>query len=332
MNDFRAYVTQLIADDFFDHPISSFDICESHTGYVMLTGACAYKFRKRVRLPYHLDYSTPALRGEQLRKEITLNAVFGHDLYRAVYPIYQTPQGRFQKTPAGPVIDYVLQMRELPQTALLTRYLSDGHAFSDRALAQLAATIARFHDHAPRMTVDPLAGLQEEYVWVLENLPPAYEPEWRARHRAYVADLPRHGDRIRHRATQGFIRDGHGDLRADNCFYLEQQFYPFDRVEFYDPYRWRDVASDLAALMVDFALHGHASSGSTLLAAYAQHDIGHGIQDIIPFYLHFRALLMTSVHHDLAKGQQGAVAERTRAKSDRYWAIACRFLDEGKTA
>lgn len=316
--DATQYAQQLIADGYFDHPVTDFGLCESHAGFVILTGPYAYKFRKPMSLPFHLDYTTPGKREHCLRKELALNTIFGHDVYRQVLPVYREARGHLRRTGTDAPIDYLLQMRELPQTDLLSNYLARGAILSKEALRRLADTMATFHARIPVVPADSHAGLLSEYPWVLANLPPHIDTATRAAHQAQVTHVTAQRTMFAHRNTGGFVRDTHGDFRADNIFYHAGVFYPFDRLEFHDPYRWRDVASDVAALLVDFCFHGHAEWIVPFLDTYGAHPIGTGIHEILPFYMHFRTLLMVSVHHDLATTQTGEIAQANLAKSQRY--------------
>lgn len=324
--EFLAYVATLIRAEIFSHPVSNFDVCESHTGFVLLTGTYAYKFRKPIAIPFGLDYSTPELRFENLTKEIALNRVFDHEIYQRVIPIYRAPDGRLRSDEPGALVDAMLQMHELPQSALLTNYFAAGHQLSPVELRRLAETLTTFHAECAVVDVDALDGLQYEYEWVLHNIPSQVDAHARQQQLDHIALLPRARDLFRSRTHQGFVRDAHGDFRADNCFYWREKFYPFDRIEYKDSFRRRDVANDLASMAVDCWYYGHSDWLPPLVAVYAEHAIGRDVAKMLPFYLQFRALLMTAMCHDLSRGQSGAEAAQNQARSLRYWNVACEII------
>ncbi len=73
---------------------------------------------------------------------------------------------------------------------------------------------------------------------------------------------------FRERLAEGFIRDGHGDLRAENIYCLDDGPRILDCIEFDDELRRIDVATDLAFLVMDLRRLGRGSEAETLLTEY----------------------------------------------------------------
>ena len=73
----RRFFQALIYQHFLPHPVENFEVCESHLGWVFLTGPYAYKMRKPVAIEGLVDYSTPEKRRHFLSLELQLNREFG---------------------------------------------------------------------------------------------------------------------------------------------------------------------------------------------------------------------------------------------------------------
>src|SRR5262249_46005514 len=76
---------------------------------------------------------------------------------------------------------------------------------------------------------------------------------------------------LRTGAATGWIREGHGDLRAEHvCLDGDSAVQIFDCVEFNRDLRCADVASDLAFLLMDLTRLGAPEVATSLLARYRE--------------------------------------------------------------
>src|SRR3989338_11531789 len=118
----RRFFQALIDQHFLPHPVENFEVCESHLGWVFLTGPYAYKMRKPVAIEGLVDYSTPEKRRHFLSLELQLNREFGHDIYRRLIPVHQDSAGRYNSEGRGLCVDSLLQMKQMPPASLLSQY------------------------------------------------------------------------------------------------------------------------------------------------------------------------------------------------------------------
>ena len=102
-------------------------------------------------------------------------------------------------------------------------------------------------------------------------------------------------DLLRERAAAGWVREGHGDLRAEHvCLEANGAIQIFDCVEFSRALRCADVASDLAFLLMDLERLGASETTATLLARYR--TAGFDLPDaLLRFYRAHRALVRAKV-------------------------------------
>lgn len=85
-----------------------------------------------------------------------------------------------------------------------------------------------------------------------------------------MAYLHGRGELFDERIAQGLIRDGHGDLLADDIFCLDDGPRILDCLAFSDDLRCGDVVADLSFLVMDLQRLGAAEAGRALLRAYCE--------------------------------------------------------------
>jgi uncharacterized protein len=100
---------------------------------------------------------------------------------------------------------------------------------------------------------------------------------------------------LRDRAAAGWVREGHGDLRAEHiCLEPDGAVQVFDCVEFSRSLRCADVASDLAFLLMDLDRLGEPGAADTLAVRYrsAGFDMP---ESLLSFYKAHRALVRAKI-------------------------------------
>ncbi|HEX6571970.1 MAG TPA: hypothetical protein VF055_08085, partial [Steroidobacteraceae bacterium] len=121
---------------------------ETHVSWVFLTGPCAYKVKKPLRLPF-LDYSTAARREWLCREELRLNRRHAPDLYLDIVPISGQPDAPRVGVDEGTVFEHALRMRQFDPDDELTHLLRRS-AITDGEVATFAEDLARTHAEATR--------------------------------------------------------------------------------------------------------------------------------------------------------------------------------------
>jgi predicted kinase len=96
------------------------------------------------------------------------------------------------------------------------------------------------------------------------------------------------------RARQGFVREVHGDLRAEHVL-LGGRVDVVDCIEFDRAFRDIDVADDLAFLVMDLEARGGGHWAATLLEAYRAAGGDAGDDQLAAFYACYRALVRAKV-------------------------------------
>ncbi len=101
---------------------------------------------------------------------------------------------------------------------------------------------------------------------------------------------------LRARIGQGWIRDGHGDLRAEHVLTGGPEPEVFDCVEFDPRLREIDVAADLAFLVMDLVFSRREDLVDALLAGYREGGGDPGPDRLLAFFAAYRAWVRTKVH------------------------------------
>jgi predicted kinase len=120
---------------------------------------------------------------------------------------------------------------------------------------------------------------------------------------------------FRARLGDGFVRDGHGDLRAENIFMLDDGPRILDCIEFDDELRRIDVATDLAFLVMDLRRLGQAAAAETLVVEYERSSGAAVPRGLLEHDVSYWALVRAKVAHlratqgDPTAGAQAAELE-----------------------
>lgn len=327
--DLGQLIEALGSPEAYPHPVDRIHVVQTHASCVFLTGPYAYKIKKPVDFGF-LDYSTLELRRRYCREELRLNRRFCPEVYLDVAPI--TAAGAaLRMAGEGPPVEWALRMRQLPEEDLLSSRLAAGRV--DRAdMERVARRIARIHWEAPSSREIRKAGSIETITRnVEENFDQTADRvgwELPAEHftaiRQFAERMLRDGGYLFvRRVREGWIRDGHGDLRAQNiCLYpgLSDGIQILDCIEFAERFRWGDVAADLAYLAMDLDLAGRADLRRTLVEHYQEATGDAGLPDILPFYLCYRAYVRGKIA--LLAGGEPEIPEEQRQEHLRTAAAA----------
>ena len=201
---------------------------------------------------------------------------------------------------SGPVVDWLVKMRRLPQSGMLDHLLAKGAVPMDR-IRELILRLARFYatapvvDWAPGAYVERLTRRVDEDA--VELLRPAYGLP-AARIRAIVAAqrdfLARAGERFEQRVRAGRVVEGHGDLRPEHVC-LEPGPVVIDCLEFKRDFRLLDAVDELAYLALECERLGDAALGSHILELYAGASSDTPDAQLVSFYKSHRACLRATL-------------------------------------
>ncbi len=292
-------------------PLGGAAIAETHISVVVMIGDRALKLLKPVALPF-LDHRRREDRLAACRRETELNRRFAPDVYLGVLDVVDE---------RGEPVDHLIAMRRMPAERRLSALL-DAPEAAER-VAEAGVTVARFHQGSPTSpeiaaAASPAAlrSLWEEGLGQMREVAGdilALGAIDRAEELA-TEYLRGRGDLLRARIADGWVRDGHGDLLADDVFCLPDGPRFLDCLAFDDRLRHGDVLNDVAFLAMDLERRGHPGLAERLEREWARALGETHPPSLAHHYVAYRAHVRAKVAClKAAQGEDGAAA-RARAE------------------
>ena len=234
---------------------------------LFFVGDRVYKLKKPVHMDF-LDFSTRAARERVCRRELELNRRLAPDVYLDVLDVVGSD---------GQPLDHLVVMRRMPEERRLARLAAGGAG--DECVRDVARAIAAFHARADtsgeiaahgavgqvRANWESSFATMQPFVGTVLDADVAREVAAEARR--YLDGRTR---LFAHRIELGKVRDGHGDLLADDIFCLDDGPRILDCIEFDDHLRYGDVLADVAFLAMDLERVAGPATGARFLGWYRE--------------------------------------------------------------
>ena len=284
------------------------ELRETHCSWVLLIGDRAVKLKKPLDLGF-VDWRTVGQREQACRREIQLNRRFAPDVYRDVYAVCDS---------SGTVCDWLVVMDRMPANLRLSTMIAEGHPVDD-ALRSVARILAVHHATARRSArIDAnggpaallarwssnLASLADSRVIGAETLTALTELAG-----AYVSG--RHA-LFRQRVAEGRIRDGHGDLLAEDIFCLADGPRILDCLEFDDDLRAVDGVDDAAVLAMDLERLGAPELAREFISRFVEFADDPCPPSLIHHYIAYRAVMRAKIAGIRVRQGDPAAADEAR--------------------
>ena len=343
------YVRALLRPDAYPSPPPDIELRQTHVSYVFLAGDVVYKTKKPVDFGF-IDQVAPERREAFCHAEVRLNRRLAPDVYLGVGPIVRNPDGRIAVLPHGSavpagaeVVEWCVQMRRLPDDRTLRELLPAGAA-PPRVAEHVVRQLIAFHEAAEVVANDPdFAGSAGEVAWWEREygetegfIGDTWGPEDAAATRAFVASqLEGEAALFDARLADGRVIEGHGDLRADHVYVLDdaaEELAIVDCIEFSEWYHFRylDAGYDIAFLAMDLEALGHPELGDEIAGRYiaAAGDETMGV--LQPLHRTFRAFVRGKVESIGAHAPE-VDEEQRRALADsaaRFFRLAVSYGEQ----
>ncbi len=248
---------------------------QTHISHIFLTGGLVYKIKKPVDFGF-LDFTTLAKRRYFCHQEVLLNRRLTKDIYLGVVKI-TNERGRPVINGKGPVLDYAVLMKEMPQDRMMNRLLAENKV-SEKDIRALVRILVPFYRQARTgKGINPFGRIE---IWAKNTEENFTET------RPYVGRLvsarvytrivqgtrdflTQEKDLFKKRIREGYIRDCHGDLHSANIC-LDKTPLIYDCIEFNHRFRYNDIACDLAFLAMDLDFNGRPELSDLLQREYVR--------------------------------------------------------------
>jgi aminoglycoside phosphotransferase family enzyme/predicted kinase len=301
----------------------------THASWVYLAGGDVWKVKRPVDLGF-LDFTSLEARRRDCEDEARLNQRLAPSIYLGVEPVRRGPSG-LELGGAGPVVDWAVHMRRLPDGASAAARLARG-ALGPAELEALAACVADFHRTARETpawgeSARLRANVEENFADTERFVADLVDRETFDEARAFQTRwLDEHGELLDARVAAGRIREGHGDLRLEHVYFVEGDATPvvIDCVEFAERFRAGDVAADVSFLAMELDLAARPDLAAGFLARYAEASGDFDLYRVLDFYLSYRAWVRGKVAALVAADEDAPadVRKRKRAEARRDFALA----------
>lgn len=296
-------------------------VAETHVSVVFFSAERAYKLLKPVSFPF-LDFSDRATRIRAADREMELNRRFAPDVYCGSADVREGDE----------VVDRMIVMRRMPTSRRLTSLVDHGD-FLD-CLRSVARAVAGFHAAASPILSAPMAtrdAVKANWVDNFTAIAPFVDSVIDSEEQTLVHDLAMSYLSNRealfdHRIDHGFIRDGHGDLTAEDIFCLDDGPRILDCLAFSDELRIGDVLNDVAFLVMDVHRLAGQDAATSLMTWYREFSNTHHPASLAHHYVAYRAHVRTKIA--CLRWGQGDLASADLART--YHRLALHHLERAR--
>jgi aminoglycoside phosphotransferase family enzyme/predicted kinase len=310
---------------------------QTHISWVFIAPPFVFKVKKPVNLGF-LDFTTLEKRHYFCQREVELNRRLCPEIYLGTVPIYETDSS-FSFKPQRKIVEYAVQMRELPHGCFLIELL-EKNLVGEKEINRVISTLDRFYQaETPTAEIEQWGTPEKLKISTDENFtqveafigktisPAAFEA---IRH--YTNQFYKLNENLfRQRIQQHWILDCHGDLHLDHVHLTPEATTIFDCIEFNDRFRFIDIANDLAFLAMDFDFQGRSDLGNLLLRNAARELGDAGMLRIVNFYKCYRAFVRGKVEVESIQATEKETINRQEHEKQaaRYFRLALRYAVAG---
>ena len=301
-------------------------VTETHMSCVFLTGSLVFKLKKPVRYPF-LDFTTLEARRRYCRTELRLNRRLAGDVYRRLVPLRLGADGELSLGGAGEVVEWLIEMEELPASEMLDNRLAEGRVGSDDVVA-VAEMLGRFYAAGKPQVRDGRLYLRHLRKEGKVNRALLLREGWSTRSDRTEAVIGRVEALLEHwtptileRIAEGRIVEGHGDLRPEHIC-LRHPLATIDCLEFDREMRILDPYDEVNYLGLECEKLG-AGWIRPLLLATLEETLGNRPDPrLINTYAAFRAVLRARICMAHLLDPQPMQPERWPAEARAYLDLA----------
>lgn len=310
-------------------------LLQTHISYVFVCDEFVYKLKKPVNFGF-LDFSTLEKRKHFCEQEVLLNSRFSEDVYLGILPV--TFDGTTHRIDGeGKAVEYCVKMKRLPENKLMKNRFAEGKLTGDD-IEKIAKKLAEFHRTTTRSDkIDEFGTIKK----VRFNVDECFEQTER-----YIGDsitaeqfntvkdwcdrfYVENDNLFSSRIDAGKIRDCHGDLHMEHICLMEPIII-FDCIEFNDRFRYSDVASDIAFLLMDLEYNGGFELAQKLYEYYIKYSEEDDITELVAFYKVYRAYVRGKVNSFLLSDPAIADEKKmvARKTAQKYFELAYKYVQE----
>lgn len=302
---------------------------ETHMSWIFLTDRRVYKLKKPVKYPF-LDFSTLSKRRHYCSEELRLNRRLARETYISVTALSRDTAGGLQLDRAGRVVEWLVEMKRLPQTRMLNSLIV-GQRVDEDEICRLATVLADFYAASPAEIADGDLYIQHFLNEQAVNRSVLLRPELGM---SDVADRTLAASEslfrqvrpeLEQRIRRGWVVEGHGDLRPEHVCLVEP-LQVIDCLEFDRSMRLIDPYDEVNYLGMECEILGAPWARDLLLHVLRSRLPHRPSPSLMAYYGGFRALLRARLCLAHLLEPQVRRPQRWRPLAIRYIRMAAREL------
>jgi aminoglycoside phosphotransferase family enzyme/adenylate kinase family enzyme len=312
--DTPQLIMAMLKPEFYDHPVQTCQLVETHISWVILTGDFVYKIKKPVDFGF-LDFSSLQQRKFYCEEELRLNRRLAPDLYLDIIKI----SGSAENPVLGgknKALEYAVKMLQFSPDMQLDHVLARNE-LNPEMIDSIASLIADFHQTIEISGNDTDYGnlehvhqpVKENFIQIRDRVDNKSQLELLSTLEQWSEDIfYKMKSVFNERKEKGFIRECHGDLHLRNLAWYKNKPLAFDCLEFNPNFRWVDVMSEIAFLMMDLEDHKQPELAQRYLNRYLELTGDYQGCSVLRFYLVYRAMVRAKV--DAIRVHQTSISEQ----------------------
>jgi len=326
---------QLLDPSFYPHPTRKVEHIQNHISHIFLADERVYKVKKEVDFGF-LDYSTLEKRRHFAFMEVELNSRLSPEISLGVRGLGKKGNQWQWLDPRHPRTEEVaVEMVRLPREGMLREMILENRV-PPGTMEKIAQKVARFHGDAPQdPSLNHLGTPQGFKKNTDENFQQTQEfidisisqEDWELIKDKTEEFYRKKGKLMEERAGKGLVRDCHGDLHSQHICLWKGQIFIYDCIEFNQRFRYGDVASEVAFLMMDLEFLMAPHLAREFLEAYLKARPDETLEEIMPFYQCYRAFVRGKVESFLIKDPAIPREKQMEAllRAHRYFFLAKKY-------
>ncbi len=311
---------------------------QTHISHIFLTDDRVYKVKKPVNFGF-LDYSTLEKRILFSFEEVKLNSRLSPQIYLGVRGLgLREGEWTWIDPPDERIEEVAVEMIRLPWEGMLKNMVMEDRVPPD-TMEKIARKVAHFHRETPW---DPhLSHLgtpqgfkkntEENFEQTREFLGLSISPrDWEFINEQTEEFYKKKGNLMEERAKAGLIKDCHGDLHCQHICLWKGEVYIYDCIEFNQRFRYGDIASEVAFLIMDLEFLMRPDLARDFLEHYLRENPDPTLKEVLPFYQCYRAFVRGKVESFLLNDPAIPKEKKQEAllRAHRYFFLARKYAEE----
>lgn len=306
---------------------------QTHISVLLIGRNHVVKLKKPVDFGF-LDYTTLKKRQQACEEEVRLNRRLCPDTYIGVGGVIEIDgQIRFSGR-TGKIVDYCVWMKRLPDDRMLDQLVARNQV-TEAMMDRVADRLREFHRTALRgpevgkwaSPTEIRHNWEENFAQTEPFIGRTINAEAFQSIRAWVSKWLEKTDLLKRRVSEGWIVDGHGDVRCESICVKDDAICIYDCIEFNDRFHCDDVASEAAFLAMDLDARGRPDLGYFFTEAYGGRTPDKDFFTLLPFYRCYRAFVRGKVLSFQLNETEFSEEEHRAATSNaaKYFELADRY-------